>query len=108
MWQDNWLTRQWNAYKENKRIATHHKTQEVCALEAISAKDSQAFQSIIKDTEKSDDFTKNRFSGFLRASIESDDLPTFQAVLSLHDNLSDFHFGSNWGAFECGTHSQRL
>jgi hypothetical protein len=97
MWSDNWLTRKWNAIKEDRRIAAHHDEQKLCVVDAIAAKDTDLISSTLKNTERAERFINWNMAEFLTKSIEADDVTTLRAFLDYVEKPLEYCFASNWG-----------
>jgi|TARA_R110002126_G_C10490909_1_gene504527 hypothetical protein len=103
MFENNWLTRQWNAYKENRRIKAHHNAQAILLHKAIHTQKLEKINDIIEATERVDEFLPRRFNGFLMHSLRSDSLPTFLAVMALRPEVTpNYYFQHNWDEREVG------
>tara|TARA_R110002124_G_scaffold129483_1_gene290745 strand:- start:42367 stop:42963 length:597 start_codon:yes stop_codon:yes gene_type:complete len=95
MWNDNWLTRKWNAIKENRRIAAHHEEQRLCVYGAIAAKDSELISTTLKNTERPERFINWNLSGFLSKSLEADDVAVFRVFLDYVEKPLEYRFAYN-------------
>jgi hypothetical protein len=103
MFENNWLTRQWNAYKENRRIKAHHNEQAILLHKAIHTGKAEKINEIIEATEAVDGFMPRRFNGFLKHSLKMNNLPTFLAVMALRPDTSpNYCFQNSWDIHETG------
>jgi hypothetical protein len=95
MWSDNWLTRKWNAIKEDGRVAAHHEEQKTCVIDAIAAKDSALISATLKNTERLERFISWNMAEFLTKSLEADDVSTFRIFLDYVEKPLEYGFAYN-------------
>jgi hypothetical protein len=96
MWSDNWLTRKWNAIKEDRRVAAHHEEQRICVINAIAAKDSELISATLKNAERPERFINRNLREFLTKSLEADDVATFRVFLDYVEKPLEYCFSYYW------------
>lgn len=103
MFENNWLTRKWNAYKEGQRIKAHHIEQAALVNKAILDCDPAKISDLVEATEERDVFIAQNFRTFLTKSLKGDDLATFKSVAILSRDVgTNYCFSIRWGTIGVG------